>query len=102
MLFGDEVNQDFLTVPKDYPELGLSQGCYSCSGLDGVDAQYRVEDGVIIPVDAGQFSESDDSELMGSAPRFWAIQNGTFHGVIQIDGKNVTLSVEGKRIAVQC
>lgn len=98
MFFGEEVIQDYLTVPEDYPALGLSQGCYRCTGLDGIDAQYKVQNGEIIPVDAGRFSESDDAELMGSAPRFWAIQNGTYRGAIVISDLGLKLSVVGKQL----
>lgn len=85
VIFDDEKKFDYLTVTVASATDVLKQGCYQIDGLDGIDAQYRLDGNRIVAIDAGTHTSSDETELMGSAPKFWSITNGNFTGNIELE-----------------
>ena len=89
--------KDFIFIQGEYDGVEIPGKYYQCNGLDGVRALYRLEGDNLKAVDAGQMSDMDEDEIMGSAPNYWDVDNSEYGGVINVDleglGKTMQISV---------
>lgn len=78
--------RDQINIPADLANtLGMSAGWCSCSGIGEIDASYRITNGVITAVDAGDLADEDTDTLMVEAPSHWEVANRTFSGEVTLD-----------------
>lgn len=80
------IKRDQINIPANLATtLGIQPGWCACSGLGEIDASYRIQDGVITAIDAGDLANEDGDTLMVEAPSHWEVTNQTFSGEVTLE-----------------
>lgn len=80
------IKQDQINIPHGLAaQLGVTPGWCGCSGLGQIDATYRITDGCISAVDAGDLADEDNDTIMVEAPSHWEVVNKTFSGEVVLN-----------------
>ncbi len=80
------IKKDQIDIPQALAvKLGVSSGWCPCSGLGEIDASYRIVDGTVTALDAGDLSDETDDTIMVEAPAHWEVANKTFSGEVTLD-----------------
>lgn len=87
---------DQIQIPANIAEqCGVASGWYTCHGIGGIDASYKINGNELQVIDAGDLAGEDEGTIMAESPTHYDASIKGFTGTVQVlAGNGISLEIK--------